>query len=130
MYTLGVERDFVAQHFLVGGDWGAENQLHSHAYRLELLLEADALDAHGYCVDIVQVEAALDAAVAGLRDRTLNELPAFAGLNPSIEHFCRILCEQLAQAVHAPNLTAVTVRVWENRIAWASYRLALRTSQQ
>lgn len=130
MYTLGVERDFVAQHFLVGGDWGAENQLHSHAYRLELQLEADALDAHGYCVDIVQVESALDAAVAGLRDRTLNELSAFAGLNPSIEHLCRILCEQLAHALHAPNLTAVTVRVWENRIAWASYRLALRTSQQ
>ena len=58
-YTLGVEREFIAQHYLVGGDWGAENQLHSHAYRLELQLEADHLDAFGYCVDIVQVEAAL-----------------------------------------------------------------------
>lgn len=127
-YTLGVERAFIAQHYLVGGAWGAENQLHSHAYRLELQLEANHLDEHGYCVDIVHVEAVLDAALDGLRDRTLNELPAFAGLNPSIEHLCRILCRQLAQTLRAPNLTALTVRVWENRIAWAAYRLELRPS--
>ena len=35
MYTLAVQRDFVAQHFLIGGDWGAENDWHSHHYRLE-----------------------------------------------------------------------------------------------
>jgi 6-pyruvoyltetrahydropterin/6-carboxytetrahydropterin synthase len=30
MYTVTITRDFVAQHFLIGGDWGAENQWHSH----------------------------------------------------------------------------------------------------
>lgn len=126
MYCLAVQRDFVAQHFLIGGDWGAENHLHSHHYRLELQLEGDALDQHGYLVDIVHVEHALDALVAAYRDHTLNELPQFSGLNPSIEHFTRIAATQLADQVKAPNLTALTVRIWENQIAWASYRMALR----
>ena len=126
MYTLAVQHDFVAQHYLVGGDWGAENQPHSHHYRLELRIEADALDAHGYCVDIVALEAALDNVVARYRDHMLNDAPEFHGLNPSIEHFTRIVCMELLNAVTAPNLTAVSVRIWENEIAWAAYRLPLR----
>lgn len=121
MYTLAVQRSFVAQHFLIGGDWGAENYWHSHHYRLELQLQGQTLDQHGYLVDIVQVEAALDELVAAYRDKTLNDLPAFDGLNPSIEHFTRITALQLAPKVAAPNLSALTVRIWENDIAWAAY---------
>ena len=121
MYALGVQRDFVAQHFLIGGDWGAENLKHSHHYRLEVRLEADALDQHGYLVDIVDVERQLDSLVATYRDATLNDLPDFAGLNPSIEHFCRIVCQSLAARIQAKNLSALTVTIWENQIAWASF---------
>ena len=59
MYTLAVKRDFVAQHYLIGGDWGAENEWHSHHYALELQLIGPELDAHGYLVDIVAVEREL-----------------------------------------------------------------------
>jgi 6-pyruvoyltetrahydropterin/6-carboxytetrahydropterin synthase len=122
MYTVAVKRDFVAQHFLIGGDWGAENELHSHHYVVEIRLEGAALDQHGYLVDIVEIEQQLDALVAYYRDKTLNDLPEFAGLNPSIEHFARILCQTLANRIPAPNLNAFTVVIWENDIAWASYR--------
>ena len=124
MYTVAVTRDFVAQHYLVGGDWGAENVRHSHHYRLELQLEGAELDRHGYLVDIVDIENNLDALVAGYRDQTLNDLPEFAGLNPSIEHFSRICCAKLSARIQASNLAAVTVKLWENEIAWAGYRLA------
>jgi 6-pyruvoyltetrahydropterin/6-carboxytetrahydropterin synthase len=125
MYTLSVKRDFVAQHYLIGGDWGPENQWHSHHYVLELQLEGDSLDQHGYLVDIVNVEAALAEVVAHYKDKTLNDLPEFAGLNPSIEHFARIACLRLADRVRADNLTAVAVRIWENDIAWTSFRTQL-----
>lgn len=125
MYKVAVKRDFVAQHFLIGGDWGAENEKHSHHYVVELQLEGPILDEHGYLVDIVDIEANLDALVAHYRDRTLNDLPEFAGLNPSIEHFARILVESLADRIQAPTLTALTVVIWENEIAWASYRLSI-----
>jgi 6-pyruvoyltetrahydropterin/6-carboxytetrahydropterin synthase len=121
MYRIAVRRDFVAQHFLIGGDWGAENQKHSHHYQLELELAGEVLDAHGYLVDIVEIEANLDSQVGHYRDQTLNELPEFQGLNPSIEHFSRILCLALANTLRAENITKVTVRLWENNIAWASF---------
>lgn len=123
MYTVAVKRDFVAQHFLIGGDWGAENALHSHHYMIELQLEGASLDQHGYLVDIVDIEANLDALVSEYRDKTLNELPTFAGLNPSIEHFSRILCKTLSERIAAPNISVFTVKLWENEIAWAAYKL-------
>ncbi len=122
MYTLAVKRDFVAQHYLVGGDWGAENQWHSHHYQLEVILEGEELDKHGYLVDIVDVERQIEAIVATYRDKTLNDLPDFADLNPSIEHFTRIVCLTLAAGLTPTSLTALTVKIWENEIAWAAYR--------
>ena len=122
MYTVAVKRDFVAQHFLIGGDWGPENQRHSHHYAVEVQLEGDRLDPHGYLIDIVDIENNLNVLVIHYRDQTLNDLPEFAGLNPSLEHFARILCQSLAARIKAGTLAAVTVKVWENEIAWASYR--------
>jgi 6-pyruvoyltetrahydropterin/6-carboxytetrahydropterin synthase len=122
MYTVAVKRDFIAQHYLIGGDWGSENELHSHAYVIELQLEGEELDQHGYLVDIVDIETNLEALVAEYRDQTLNDLPAFVGLNPSIEHFSRILCQAMDDRIRATNITALTVVLWENEIAWAAYR--------
>ena len=122
MYTVAVKRDFIAQHYLIGGDWGPENELHSHHYAIELQLEGAELDQHGYLVDIVDIETNLEALVEEYRDQTLNELPAFKGLNPSIEHFSRILCLELDKRILATNITTLTVILWENEIAWASYR--------
>ena len=42
-----------------------------------------------------------------------------------LEHFTRIVCEALARRLTLPNLDAIRVKIWENDIAWASYRLAL-----
>lgn len=123
MYTIAVKRDFVAQHFLIGGDWGPENEWHSHHYVVEVQLEGESLDRHGYLVDIVDIESNLETVVGHYRDRTLNELPEFADLNPSIEHFARILCHKLAERIQASNLGAIVLKLWENEIAWASYRL-------
>jgi len=123
MYSVSVKRDFIAQHYLIGGDWGAENELHSHHYQAEVQLEGDTLDSHGYLVDIVDIEQSLNALVARYRDHILNDLPEFEGLNPSIEHLSRILCQAMAAQIQAKNLNAVTVKLWENEIAWAAYRL-------
>lgn len=128
MYTLAVKRDFVGQHFLIGGDWGPENDWHSHHYAVEVQLEGAELNQHGYLVDIVDVELHLNAMVANYKDKTLNDLPAFAGLNPSIEHFTRIFCNELVERINEGNLSAVTIIIWENEIAWASYRQELATA--
>jgi len=122
IYRVAVERDFIGRHWLFGGDWGVENEIHSHHYKVEVQLEGSELDRHGYLVDIVDIEAALDELIAHYRDRTLNELPEFKDLNPSIERLAKLFCEALSVRVHAPNISAITIKIWENQIAWASYR--------
>ncbi len=126
MYTVAVKRDFVAQHFLIGGDWGAEKDWHSHHYYVEVQLEGKSLDQHGYLVNIVDIEENLEKYVAYFKDKTLNDLPEFEGLNPSIEHFSRIFCILLADSIRASNLSTITIKIWENEIAWASYWMSLQ----
>ncbi|GAB4462046.1 MAG: 6-carboxytetrahydropterin synthase [Anaerolineales bacterium] len=123
MYTLGVRREFIARHFLIGGDWGPENFPNSHRYILELQLEGSQLDQHGYLVDIVDVEKHLDEVVCYYKEQMLNDKPEFAGLNPSIEHFARILATSLSKRIKAANISALKVVLWENESAWAAYRV-------
>jgi len=122
MYTVAVRRDFIARHYLTGGDWGEENAPHAHHYKIELRLEGRNLDAHGYLLDICDIETILDARLAYFRDKMLNELPEFEGLNPSIEHFARIFLQTMADNIQTRRLSALAVKLWENESAWALYR--------
>ncbi|HBN14323.1 MAG: 6-pyruvoyl tetrahydropterin synthase [Gammaproteobacteria bacterium] len=124
MYTVAVTRDFIANHYLIGGDWGSENSPHAHHYVAEVRIESDTLNQHGYLVDIVEIEAALDDIVTYFRDSMLNDKPEFAGLNPSIEHFSRILVEKLMPKITPPGEGVLTVKLWENETCWAAYRQA------
>ena len=123
MYTLAVRRDFIARHFLIGGDWGPENYPNSHHYILELQLEGSELDQHGYLTDIVEVEKHLDEIVACYKEQLLNEKPEFSGLNPSIEHFARILAVSLNERIKAKNIATLKVVLWEHENAWASFQV-------
>lgn len=122
MYTVAVRRDFIARHALVGGDWGPENEPHAHHYVVEARLYGKKLDRHGYLMDICEVEAALDKRVGYFRDKNLNRLPEFEGLNPSIEHLARIFCLELLAAINKQALGALSIKIWENEAAWAEYR--------
>lgn len=128
MYTLSVRREFIARHFLIGGDWGPENLPNSHHYVLELQLSGESLDQHGYLVDIMDVEKHLNEVVGRYKEQMLNELTEFAGLNPSIEHFSRILCTTLNERIKAENINKVKVVLWENESAWVSYKVKRQKS--
>lgn len=122
MYAVAVKRGLTAQHFLIGGDWGQENERHFHHYVVEVCLEGRTLDEHGYLVDIVEIETHMDELVSYFQDKTLNELPEFGGLNPSVERFARIFCQEMGSRISNPNVCAINVTVWENEQAYAAYR--------
>jgi len=122
MYEVAVRRDFIASHFLTGADWGAENEIHSHHYVVEVRLSGPELDRHGYLVDICEIEDALDAQIEAYRDKTLNLMEAFQGRNPSLERFAAILSDGISGRIRTPPVNSLTVIVWENEAAWASYR--------
>ncbi len=126
MYALGVRREFIARHWLdAAGDEGLPN---SHRYILELELEALDLDLHGYLVDIVDVDRQLSEVIDHFKEQMLNDLPEFEGLNPSLEHFARILGAMLDTRLASVPLQALRVRLWESDTAWASYTVPRSTS--
>lgn len=122
MYNLGVRREFRANHYLIGGDWGEENLEHAHDYQLEIVLEKAQLDQHGFLVDIVEVERHLDEIIAMFAGKTLNGLPIFSGLNPSIERLATVMHGLFSERFINFDLDALKVSIWEDEIAWTSYR--------
>ena len=121
MYSVTVERSFVAQHFLTVPDPGPEGERHSHSYTANVRLAGDELNEYGYLVDIDDVEARLAATVARYRDATLNDLPEFEGLNPSLEQFARLFGDRFLTDFDAPEVESLAVELREDDVAWAAF---------
>jgi 6-pyruvoyltetrahydropterin/6-carboxytetrahydropterin synthase len=125
-YELTVTRDFVAQHFLTVPEPGPEGEPHSHHFEVDVRFTGPDLDEYGYLVDIDAVNDVLDDIEARYRDRLLNDLPEFAGQNPSVERFARHVGDRIADQLSDPNPTELAVRIWEDESAWASHRRSLQ----
>jgi 6-pyruvoyltetrahydropterin/6-carboxytetrahydropterin synthase len=127
-YTVTVIRDFVAQHFLFGADWGRENQLHSHHYKMEATFAGEELDQHQYLLDIAVVNVHTERLVDRYRDKTLNPLPEFEARNPSLELFARLLAEGLWASLAPQGVlqssSSLTIKLWEHEQAFATYVLS------
>lgn len=121
MYELMVRRDFIAQHYLTVPNAGPENEWHSHHFTIEVELQGDNLNEYGYLIDIDDVKRSLDDIEDRYRDATLNDLEEFDGLNPSVEHFARFCSEIVLDHIDGGNIDRVTLRIWEDDEAWASY---------
>ena len=122
MYKLAVKKDFIAQHFLIGGDWGPENKVHSHHYQIEVQLAGRDLDEHGFLVDIANINQLMEKLITSYRDKILNELPDFNNINPSIENLARIAYQSLRRSLPDNVASTLKIRVWEDEIAWVTYR--------
>jgi 6-pyruvoyltetrahydropterin/6-carboxytetrahydropterin synthase len=125
-YSVGVNRDFLARHYLVGGDFGDEGVLHSHHYRVEVVVSGDRLSEHDFLVDIVTVKESSGALIERFRETTLNDLPELEGRNPSCEAVASVLAAAVREALRsrgADTVEAVSVKVWEDELAWAECRL-------
>jgi 6-pyruvoyltetrahydropterin/6-carboxytetrahydropterin synthase len=124
MYTVTVVESFVAQHYLTVPDPGPEGEVHSHAFELELRFAGPELGEYDYLLDIDDAKAALADVRTRYEDELLNDLPEFAGHNPSVERFARVVHGRVADAVDGP-ATELSVTVWEDGDAAAGYEASL-----
>ncbi len=125
-FEMAVKRQFIAQHYLTVPDpEPPEGEVHSHEYTLVIRLAGPELGPYGYLVDITTVEAALDTIEDRYRDTLLNDLSEFADRNPSVERFARVIGDQIAPALEGHPPEQLTVRVWEDDLAWASHTRTL-----
>src|SRR5690348_16597821 len=84
-FEITTTRTFSAAHQLRLYD-GSREPLHGHNWRVRVTVGAGRLDAIGVVMDFHELERLLDAVLAPLHNRHLNDTPAFASMNPSAEH--------------------------------------------
>jgi 6-pyruvoyltetrahydropterin/6-carboxytetrahydropterin synthase len=122
MYSIQVEADFAAAHFLSHYHGKCEN-LHGHNYRVRLWARGDTLGEGGMLVDFGVLKEALRTAIAGLDHTNLNDNPAFHD-DPSAERIARYIFDTVEALVSSrkakPELLSA-VDVYETPINMARY---------
>lgn len=118
-YELTLLAEFSAAHQLRLPD-GSLESLHGHNWQVEACIVGCELEPSGWLADFTVLQPNLDAIVAELHDRHLNEHPAFARINPTTEQVARHIGERLSAGI-AHGLRVGWVRVWETRRCAASY---------
>jgi 6-pyruvoyltetrahydropterin/6-carboxytetrahydropterin synthase len=109
-YTVRVEADFAAAHFLADYHGKCEN-LHGHNYRVRLWARGAELDGGGMLLDFGRLKEALRGVCKKLDHTSLNDHPAFRG-SPSAERIAAFIfdeCGRFLTAEEAALLRAVDV---------------------
>jgi 6-pyruvoyltetrahydropterin/6-carboxytetrahydropterin synthase len=120
MFQVGTAIEFPAQHIMPGMD-GPEGQLHEHQYRLEVLVEREALDDRGMVCDLDVLDAVLERIDATLRDQNLEKIqPPEAGA-VTVEVFAQWAHRTIAEQLRESGADTLSVRVFENPDAFGGF---------
>jgi 6-pyruvoyl-tetrahydropterin synthase len=132
VFSVTVRDHMMIAHSFRGEVFGPAQRLHGATYVIDATFRRAALDADGIVVDIGRATEELQAVVAELNYRNLDDEPAFSGMNTSTEALARVIADRLAARVHAGalgdaarELDGLVVTLHESHVAWASYERAL-----
>jgi 6-pyruvoyltetrahydropterin/6-carboxytetrahydropterin synthase len=128
-YETGLSRSFVAWHVFPGME-GPEGQLHSHEYRLEIVVKREQLDNRGMVCDLDFLEAMMEKVVAVIEDKDLELIRPPDADAVTVELLARWAHSELSRLIADEELDALTVRVWESPVAFGGYSGAPRTSSE
>jgi len=119
LYELVLRSEFPAAHSLrLRGD--QHEPVHKHDWRVEVFLEGRRLDDADMVADFTVLQRNLTTIVGELRDRCLNELPAFSACHPSAERVAKHLHDRYRPTL-PPGVGLAKVRVWETGECAAAY---------
>jgi 6-pyruvoyltetrahydropterin/6-carboxytetrahydropterin synthase len=117
-FQITTTRHFAAAHQLRLYD-GSLEPLHGHNWRVKVAVSTPELDAIGVVMDFHELERAVDRIIEPMHNRHLNELAAFAALNPSAENVALHIARSLSLPKH---VRLDSVEVWETDGNSAIYR--------
>lgn len=121
MHEVGTAIEVRAFHVMPGME-GPEGVLHSHDYRLEVVIERAELDGRGMVADLDVLDAALGHVADQLSDADLETIRPEKAEAVTVEIFARWLHQALAESVRMAGGDALAVRVWESPVAFGGYR--------
>lgn len=104
---------------------GPEGELHSHDYRLDVLVERERLDDRGMVCDLDVLDAALARIDGIVRDQNLEVIRPDDAAAVTVEVFAKWAFDFLADALGRDGGERLTVRIWENPIAFGGYSAQL-----
>ena len=125
MFSVTVRDHIMVAHSLRGEVFGPAQRLHGATYVVDATFRRAALDGDGIVVDIGRAAEALQAVVAELTYRNLDEEPSFAGMNTTTEALAKVIADRLAERLPDCGLDGLAVTLRESHVAWASYERSL-----
>ena len=120
MYQVGTAIEFDAQHIMPGVE-GPEGVLHSHDYRLEVVIEREKLDDRGMVCDLDVLEAMLQKIDGIVRGQNLEVIRPVDAEAVTVEVFARWAHDFLAEQIRESGADTLAVRVWENTLSFGGY---------
>ena len=116
MFAVEVRDHVMIAHSLPSPVFGPAQGLHGATFVVDAAFFTEDLDGNGLVVDIGLATEALQAALAQLRYKNLDEIEAFRGKITTTEFLCRYIFDRLANAVLGGKLGDGGGRVMKLRI--------------
>jgi 6-pyruvoyltetrahydropterin/6-carboxytetrahydropterin synthase len=125
MYEVGLSKSFVAWHVMPDME-GPEGELHSHDYRLDVVVSRGGLDERGMVCDLDLLDSALEKVIGVVADQNLEIIQPPEADAVTVEVFARWIHVELAPQL--PTDVDLSVRVWESPLAFGGYAAPIRSS--
>jgi 6-pyruvoyltetrahydropterin/6-carboxytetrahydropterin synthase len=120
MFELKVITSFSAAHQLKEFEGACEN-LHGHNWKIEVYVTSKNLGEAGIVMDFRVLKKHVNAVMADLDHKFLNDLEAFKDQNPSSENIARCVAERLSVSIDDPEIKVSRVTAWESENSCATY---------
>ena len=127
MFSLTVRRNFMIAHSLPRPAFGPAQGLHGATFVTEVTFRRRTLNEDAIVLDIGEAGDELDAVLAGLNYKNLDEHPDFAGKLSTTEALAQYIADAVAGRIRGGQdgkaLAGIDVTLRETPDAWASYSL-------
>ena len=120
MFELDIHREFSAAHSLRGYHGDCAN-LHGHNWTVQVFIQSEKLNEIGIAMDFKVLKKELEAVLAELDHKNLNEHPHFKETNATSENLAMYIDQRLRPAVNLPGVKLAKVRVCESPTSGATY---------
>jgi 6-pyruvoyltetrahydropterin/6-carboxytetrahydropterin synthase len=122
MYETGLSVSVRGFHVMPGLP-PPEGQLHSHDYRLDVVVRRAELDDAQMVVDLDLLDRSLAEVTGSISERNLDEIvaPTMGTEAVTVEVFARWAHDRLSEALGQSPETFIAVRVWESPVAFGGY---------
>jgi 6-pyruvoyl-tetrahydropterin synthase len=128
MFSLTISDHIMIAHSIRGAEFEPAQGLHGNTLVVEAEFRGPVLDKLNFLIDVDLAKGALRKILDGLDYKNLDEIPAFSGLNTTMEFLSRHIQSLLVEACRAGRLgetartlAAIKVQLRESPHAWASF---------